>query len=1242
MKTSTHPMPRAAASQLARRAMRWLVILGLAVFLPALAQAQCASISVPTLNLVEDACVLGSTLACPANGSGVCADNGDTIRISGMINNAFCGLTGFRVVARVETAGGHDLLFGGPRCMVDGTCGAVVGWDDSYGMVINVLEVPSGFKIPVTVDWTLNDSQLGNVLGLPTSGAQAATVTVRLELFDEDFLNYFGSTTKTVNVERNKKNSCTSPTSDGNTALVATDKAHYEAVDTIYLELAALQSQGGEPAWSDGGFDVTVDLIALSGQRTGDPTLDCNASCGAICTDLDAAGQMATCPNLVASYSSRDGIRHSTPCGGGGGTCSATDEDLGRSFTYSDRRGTFVLPIAAAGFDDGEYILRVRRSLSGNGNNPVEASQVTYLAIGAIQTTPVTLSAVSAEEFGGGRVRLRWETSTEVGNVGFRIYAEDAEGRLRTIGPRLVPGKLDAITPNAYALEVEMDAEQFWIADVDVYGKARRHGPFAVGESAGGRPELEPVPWKALRAESDAKSAARLRKAVRTVSRSTGSHQASRKSGVAATYALRIEESGLYRVTYDELAAAGLDLAGVPIAEIAVHRGGEPTPVRVVRQRLDTIFSDGFESGDDSAWVVASQDAVFGPGAALELWADASDSIYTRAAVYQVVRDAALALPMAVDDRPAPSVAPVDHYLETAEVERQKTYSFLASSGDPWYDRHLLAFGSPVAADLTVQVDALATGAATPAVVEVDLWGVTDWLEHSPDHHSVVRLNGQVVADEHFDGMTPLAIRAEVPAAALVEGANALRWSQPGDTGVDWDMVALDRYAIVYPRRFVARSGSLKFTAAGERFEVTGLAEREIVVLRRQGGVVARVQALVTPDGAGGWTAAFPGTPESAEYRVAGASALLRPVEIAPARTISNGNVPQDLLTGAADYLIISHPDFLGGLAPLVNARETDGYRVKVVDVFDLYAAFGDGVPDPAPIREYIRRAAAELGVEMVLLVGGDTYDYLGYTGTGSISYLPSIYTATGPIVRFAPADPLYTDLDGDGLGDLAIGRLPVRSSAELASVIGKTLAYPSAGNARTAVFAADRNDPGVAFILESEGFASRMPAGWTVERSYLEVFGLASARADLLAGLNAGPALVQYFGHSGPTDWTLDGLFSAGDAARLTNAGRPSIYVQWGCWNTYHVEPQYNTLGHKLLLSGDRGAAAVVGGSTLIHADSERELARRLVRRLGEGKPLGVLIQEAKDDLAEAHPELVDVLLGWTLLGDPALVLEP
>jgi hypothetical protein len=233
--------------------------------------------------------------------------------------------------------------------------------------------------------------------------------------------------------------------------------------------------------------------------------------------------------------------------------------------------------------------------------------------------------------------------------------------------------------------------------------------------------------------------------------------------------------------------------------------------------------------------------------------------------------------------------------------------------------------------------------------------------------------------------------------------------------------------------------------------------------------------------------------------------------------------------------------------------------------------------------------------------------------------------------------------VNNDNLPDLAIGRFPVRTTAELALMVNKTLAYAGKNYGRSAVFATDKNDGIESFKNISNGMAAGLPASWSVENIHLDDMSIATARTKLLAAMNRGTTLVTFTGHSGPVEWTFSNLFNTRDAAALTNAGRPFVAVQWGCWNTYYVDPVNNYLVQSFLFSGNRGAAAVLGAATLTDSDSERLLGELLTPRLvTPGMTLGQALQAAKSELALTHPELLDVLLGWSLMGDPALVIEP
>jgi hypothetical protein len=38
----------------------------------------------------------------------------------------------------------------------------------------------------------------------------------------------------------------------------------------------------------------------------------------------------------------------------------------------------------------------------------------------------------------------------------------------------------------------------------------------------------------------------------------------------------------------------------------------------------------------------------------------------------------------------------------------------------------------------------------------------------------------------------------------------------------------------------------------------------------------------------------------------------------------------------------------------------------------------------------------------------------------------------------------------------------------------------------------------------------------------------------------------------------------------------------------------------------------------------------------------VGDALQTSKAELAQTHPEFLDVILGWSLMGDPALKIDP
>jgi hypothetical protein len=671
-------------------------------------------------------------------------------------------------------------------------------------------------------------------------------------------------------------------------------------------------------------------------------------------------------------------------------------------------------------------------------------------------------------------------------------------------------------------------------------------------------------------------------------------------------YRILVDRDGLYRVTFEDLRNAGLDLRGAFTKDIAITLNGEAVP---------TYFSSN----------------VFGPNSYFVFYGKAVESLYTHTNVYTLTYNAGLAERAAVEDgAPQAGVTTPAYYMETIAVDDNNKYSFIAPNGDPWYNEMLLARDDGgVSRDFTINVDHLVTNAPDASLL-VGVWGASEFPVEN-DHHVIVNLNGEAqIADKYFDGVVDVEIDSNVPTSSLVDGLNTLTLLLPWDTGADWDIVMLDEYSLTYPRAFVARNNLLQFKASGDAFAVTGFTSPDIQVFRVESNGLIKLTNVEVIGSAGEYSVAFKGGTD-AEYVVATGNGLAVP-QIKPARTYA------DIQSGAADYLIISHPDFISDLDAFVADKQSHGYTVKVVNVEDIYAQYSNEVVDPYAIKAYIKFAVNNLGVKYVLLVGGDSYDYLNYLGMGSMSFIPSLYTATSEEAPFAPVDPLYADVNDDGVPDVPLGRFPVRTSQELGDLILKTLQYEAKSYGNTTALAADE------FFKEDAEkiLGKQLMFRWDVDKAYVEDFGVDAARARLIAKINEGVALTTFVGHSGPASWTYKGLFSTSNAENLQNIGKPTVVTQWGCWNTYYVDPQYNTLAHKFLLSGENGAAAVMGSTTITYQSSELALGELLMKYLEEpGMTIGDAMQLAKAELATSRIDMKDVLLGWTILGDPTLVVQ-
>lgn len=671
------------------------------------------------------------------------------------------------------------------------------------------------------------------------------------------------------------------------------------------------------------------------------------------------------------------------------------------------------------------------------------------------------------------------------------------------------------------------------------------------------------------------------------------------------------QQGGLHRVTYEQLKESGADLAGFSANDMAITFQG-----KAVTRFVKDAEQDGFGEGDYIEYVAEDVYNRY-----------TTDAVYTLELDKSLVKPVVELAPMQVAKRNITDYATAKITL----AEQNKFWITSPNLEDPYYMANLLASTKPISKEFTIDLPQLASNTDN-LVLTIGLLGGSDTAQ-AIDHSVEILFNGEKVASKQFSGKSIQNLEALIPAHLAKETGNVLEVVLPLDIDVAYDLVAIDHIEVAYPRTLAADSSALAVTSNAAFLQFTKLTAGDAVYEQYNDALV----------------------------RTESVSQELIVRSIAPLKElpfyVATGDVPspeiqslvslENITEGEAQYLIIAHEDFIDeSLQQLVDLRQ-GRFSTKVVNVEQVYTQFGNGVAEAQPIYEYIKFAKKNLNTEMVLIVGGDTHDYHGYLGN-SVSHVPTLYKKIGSMtttVTHAPSDAAYGDVDSDGVPEIAIGRLPVRTKQELADVVAKILMFEQRDYQGKTVFAADKKDNAHNhdFTPEAEEIISALPKSLStkVQKAFATVDGVKAAGSKVIDAINEGVELTAYLGHSSMYKWSAEGIVDNKDFETLTNFSKPTVVTQYGCWNTLFTLPNGNSMAHTALLSGQNGAVTVMGASTLTLAKSEVELGKALFETMYvPGKTLGQALIEAKKKIS-VNKSRSDVLLGWQIIGDPAIVMN-
>ena len=267
-----------------------------------------------------------------------------------------------------------------------------------------------------------------------------------------------------------------------------------------------------------------------------------------------------------------------------------------------------------------------------------------------------------------------------------------------------------------------------------------------------------------------------------------------------------------------------------------------------------------------------------------------------------------------------------------------------------------------------------------------------------------------------------------------------------------------------------------------------------------------------------------------------------------------------------------------------------------------------------------------------MLLVGGASFDPRNYLERGEFDLVPTKLVDTTFLET--ASDGWFADFDGDGIPEMAIGRLPVHTGEEVNTVVQKLVGYEQQGSARwAAVMVADEQD-GFDFEEASRAVEARLPDGMTVWEIFRGQGDDAATRQELLERLNAGPALVNYLGHGSVEVWR-GGLLTSADARMLTNGPQLPVVVSMTCLNGFFHDVYTESLAEALLKADAGGAVAVWASSGLTSPAQQVAMNQTLVQLIFDDQriTLGEATRAAKAAVVDQ-----DIRRTWMLFGDPTM----
>ncbi|MEA1896736.1 MAG: type IX secretion system sortase PorU [Bacteroidota bacterium] len=392
---------------------------------------------------------------------------------------------------------------------------------------------------------------------------------------------------------------------------------------------------------------------------------------------------------------------------------------------------------------------------------------------------------------------------------------------------------------------------------------------------------------------------------------------------------------------------------------------------------------------------------------------------------------------------------------------------------------------------------------------------------------------------------------------------------------------------------------------------------------------------------------------------------------------VTDYNLPnQNLRSLINQDMIIVVPAIFKEQAERVAAfhREKDQLTVMVVEPEEVYNEFSSGTRDAAAIRDFMKNiydnSDSESLLKYLLLYGDGSFDNRSDHENNS-NLIPTYqsWNSLSPVLSYVTDDfyGLLDDSEGgaSGLIDIGIGRIPSNTLSEASSVADKILSYYDtisySGWRNQLCFVGDDEDNNI-HMRDANTLCENLDTlypSFNIQKIFLDAYEQVSTPAgesypDVNRAINeaieSGILIFNYTGHGNERGLAHEDILGLNDIQSWTNRKKLPLFITATCEfsrfddidkNIYGEITKKTSAGEHVLLNPEGGGIALLTTTRLVYSSPNFILNQNFYKFVfendanGEQRSLGDVLRLTKNESGAGINKR-----NFTLLGDPALKL--